>query len=118
MMNHHITNTKYEKERTTLIFFESFNVPYFYSCPNQLLGLYSSGRINGIVVDSGHTFNTVVPVFEGSSLNYAHLSSRLAGELLTEKIKEKFDLNDQIATNLKERYLRCELAIDELNEEE
>jgi len=50
----------------TQMFFESFNVPFYYSVPNTLLTLYSSGRINGIVVESGHNQTTVVPVFEGS----------------------------------------------------
>lgn len=35
------------------------------------MGLYSSGRVNGVVVDSGHGNTTIVPVYEGASINFA-----------------------------------------------
>lgn len=53
------------------MFFESFNVPYFYMTPDSLLSLYSSGKTTGTVIDSGHNKTSIVPIVEGSIIHSA-----------------------------------------------
>lgn len=68
----------------TQIMFEIFNVPSFYISQQAVLSLYSSGRTNGIVLDSGQSVTHAVPVYEGYSLPHAISKSSLAGNDLTE----------------------------------
>jgi len=59
------------KEKTAQIFFETYSVPGFYCYLNTLLALYASGKTTGLVIDSGEEVTSVMPIFEGSSVNYA-----------------------------------------------
>ena len=45
--------------------FEKFDVPAFYTCPQEVLSLYASDLTTGIVVDCGYTTSHIIPVYEG-----------------------------------------------------
>ena len=51
-----------DKERQCQIFFENFNVPAFYQAHLAPLTLYSSGRMTGCTIDSGHGMTHSMPV--------------------------------------------------------
>ena len=62
--------------------FEKYNVPAFYLVKNAVLAAFANGRSTGIVVDSGATHTSAVPVYDGYVLSqgkqfklrlYAHL---------------------------------------------
>ena len=61
-------NQNSNRERMTQIMFETFNVPLMYVSISAVLGLYSTGRSTGLVVDSGSEVTHVVPVYEGHSI--------------------------------------------------
>jgi actin-related protein len=61
------------------IMFETFNAPAVYVTNQSLLSLYASGRINGLVVQSGEGVTHAVPVYGGYVLPRARLSLNLAG---------------------------------------
>lgn len=63
----------------TQIVFEMFNTPAYYVSMTSVLALYASGRVTGIVVDSGHGVTHVVPIFEGFALPHAISRVDLAG---------------------------------------
>eukprot|EP01083_Nonionella_stella_P048485 129577_1 len=59
---------KLQREKTTQIMFESFNVPKFYLVSTSLLACYSQGHSTGVVLESGDGGTTVSPIFEGYAL--------------------------------------------------
>lgn len=93
--------------------FEKYNVPAFYLVKNAVLAAFANGRSTGIVVDSGSTHTSAVPVYDGyvlsqgkiypalckmSLLNiYAFLGivkSPLGGDFLTMQCKQLLDSKD------------------------
>lgn len=49
--------------------FEKYNVPAFYLVKNAVLAAFANGRSTGIVVDSGSTHTSAVPVYDGYVLS-------------------------------------------------
>ena len=82
-------NPKANKERTTQIMFETFNTPALYISVSSVLSLYGSGRITGVVLESGHTVSHTVPVYGGYVLPHAVQRFDFAGCHLTDYLAEK-----------------------------
>ncbi|CAD8202907.1 unnamed protein product [Paramecium octaurelia] len=77
-------NPKANREKMIQIMFETFNVPSFYVSNQAVLALHASGRITGIVLDSGFGVTHTVPIYEGYSFSHAIHRSDLAGRYCTE----------------------------------
>lgn len=87
------------KERMTLIFFESFNVPGFL-CTNQpLLSLYGTGKTQGLVVESGEQITSVISINEGITVKNANVVSNIGG----------YDVNKYLQRLLKERQITLDI---------
>ncbi|XP_074034671.1 actin-5 [Leptinotarsa decemlineata] len=112
-------NPKSTRAKMTQVMFESFNIPAMYLLNQAVLSLYASGRMTGIVLDSGHGVSQIVPITEGYVIPNAHFSSNLAGGNLTEYLTKilsdrgyNFNAMDQkeIVQKLKENI--CYVPID------
>lgn len=110
LVNYYSNSNKYTKEKQTQIFFENFNVSNYFAISNSVLVLYSSGRVNGLVVDSGHAVTSVVPVIDGTAHYYNQSVSNYAGNDITE-----FFVNSNLpikilSQEIKEKY--CRISLD------
>lgn len=112
-------NPRTNREKMTEIAFERFKVPAFYIAIQAVLSLYASGRMTGIVLDSGDGVTHVVPVYEGYSVSQAALRIDFAGRDLTSYLGRLLASNGQnfntsaemeIVKNMKETL--CYVALD------
>lgn len=58
-------NKKDRREQLTEIMFEKYNVPAFFLVKNAVLSAFANGRSTGLVVDSGATHTSAIPVHDG-----------------------------------------------------
>lgn len=85
--------SKVNKERTALIFFEDYNCPGIYGTSHGLLALYGSGKTTGLVIDSGEDVTNVMPIQDGYLINHAYGMIEIGGsdvnEYLLNMLKNK-----------------------------
>ena len=70
--------------------FEKYNVPAFFLCKNAVLSAFANGRSTGLVIDSGATHTSAVPVHDGFVLQQAVVRSPLAGDFISRQCLEFF----------------------------
>ncbi|KAJ5071232.1 actin-7-related [Anaeramoeba ignava] len=76
-------NPKNQRELTTQIMFETFNVPSFYMANQGILPLYSTGKTTGISVNIGDGVSFTYPVYNSHSLSHCMIKSSFAGKDIT-----------------------------------
>ena len=81
-------NTKAKREKLTEIMFEKYNTPAFFLSKNAVLAAFANGRSTGVVVDSGATHTSAIPVTDGYVLQQAVVKSPLGGDFLTMQCKQ------------------------------
>jgi actin-related protein len=89
MLSEVAMNPKENREKMAQIIFETFNIHGLYIEIQPVLSLYSVGKLNGLVADSGEGITQIVPVFDGFSLPHAINKIDLAGKDITNYILEK-----------------------------
>jgi len=99
--------------------FEGFSVPAFYVQIQAVLSLFASGRMAGLVLDSGSDVTHTVPIYEGFSFPHAVNRLDLAGRDLTEGLVRLLierghtfatTLNKEVVQDIKEQL--CYVALD------
>ncbi|PIA14306.1 actin-2 [Coemansia reversa NRRL 1564] len=117
-------NPSANREQAAQVFFETFNVPAFYTSIQAVLSLYASGRTTGVVLDAGDGVSHAVPVFEGYALPHAIRRIDVAGRDITEYLqvllqKAGHDFitsaEKEIVRQIKEKI--CYVALDAAKEE-
>ncbi|EFJ51985.1 actin-like protein [Volvox carteri f. nagariensis] len=79
-------NPKNNREKTTEIMMETFQVPALYVAIQAVLSLYASGRTTGMVLDIGDGVSHAVPVYEGFSMPHAIRRLDVAGRDVTQHL--------------------------------
>jgi len=90
-------NTKEAREQTAKLFFEHYKVPAFQIIKAPVLALFSQNRHSGLVIDIGHAYTSVVPVYEGNIVKQAITRSPFAGQFLTDRCKEWLNRKEEWA---------------------
>jgi actin-related protein len=107
------------REKMAQIMFEVFEVPYFYMSIQSVFSLYASGRTTGVVVDSGYSVTSTVPIYEGFALPHGIMRLPIAGRdlnaFLLKTLQERgctfpADNIDATITGIKQKY--CYIASD------
>ncbi|KAL1140768.1 hypothetical protein AAG570_000698 [Ranatra chinensis] len=87
-------NARAKREKLTELMFEKYNVPAFFLVKNAVLAAFANGRATGLVVDSGATHTSAVPVQDGFVLTQAIAKSPLGGDYITMQCKQYLQEND------------------------
>jgi actin-related protein len=96
LMSEPAWNVRAKREKLTEIIFEKYNSPAFFLCKNAVLSAFANGRSTGLVLDSGATHTTAVPVYDGYVLQQAIVKSPLAGDFVSmecRKLMEEFKID-------------------------
>ncbi|CAH0554589.1 unnamed protein product [Brassicogethes aeneus] len=84
-------NQRQKREKLTEIMFEKYKVPAFFLVKNAALAAFANGRATALVIDSGATHTTAVPVLDGYVLTNAVVKSPLGGDYLVIRSKEMLE---------------------------
>lgn len=71
--------------------FEKYNIPAFFLCKNAVLTAFANGRSTGLVIDSGASQTSAIPVHDGYVLQQAIVKSPLAGDFITAQCRQMFE---------------------------
>lgn len=112
LTSYYNNTNKQTKEKTMQIFFESFNVPFYYTSANALLTLYSSGKLNGIVLDSGDQITSVIPFYDGGPVSYAQVNNNFGGDNITQYLSSLLKVDSYQARDIKEKYCRISMDVE------
>lgn len=74
--------------------FEKYNVPAYFLVKNAVLAAFANGRATGIVVDSGATHTSAVPVQDGFVLTQAIVKSPLGGDYISMQCRQYLTDNE------------------------
>ncbi|KAK1439412.1 hypothetical protein QVD17_05230 [Tagetes erecta] len=96
-------SSKANREKTTQIMFETFNVPAMYLAMQPVLTLYASGRVTGMVLDCGDGVSHAVPLYEGSPVPRAIHRIDLGGRDLTDNLMKILTGRGYLFTTIPER---------------
>ncbi|EAL62687.1 hypothetical protein DDB_G0289511 [Dictyostelium discoideum AX4] len=101
-------NPEENREKMAQIMFETFKTPAIYVENQAVFSIYNSGRMTGIVLDSGDSASHVVPVYEGLALPLATSSLGFAGCDLTDQMSLLlndlgYNLEREIVRDIKEK---------------
>jgi len=77
------------------LIFEQYGVPAFFLVKNAVLAAFANGRTSGLIIDSGATHTSAVPVYDGYCLTNAIVRSPIGGDFIVDQCRKMID-NDQI----------------------
>lgn len=81
-------NIRAKREKLVELMFEKYNVPATFLGKNAILAAFSCGRSTGIVVDSGATHTSAVPVHDGYVIPSAIVKSPLGGDFISMQCRQ------------------------------
>lgn len=81
-------NKKEKREHLTELMFEKYNCPAFFLVKNAVLAAFANGRSTGLVIDSGASHTSAIPVHDGYVLQHAIVKSPLGANFLTQQCRQ------------------------------
>ncbi|XP_065197504.1 actin-like protein 6B [Sycon ciliatum] len=91
-------NTRAKREKITEIMFERYNIPAFYLCKTAVLTAFANGRSTALIVDSGASQTSAVPVHDGYVLEKGVVRVPLGGDFLSAQVRSLLEekMNQEI----------------------
>ncbi|KAH6571401.1 hypothetical protein BASA50_003766 [Batrachochytrium salamandrivorans] len=80
-------NPRDKREKLCEIAFEKYNVPGFYLGRSAVLSAFAAGKSSALVVDSGSSCTSVVPVHDGYVLKKGIRKASLGGDFVSDQIR-------------------------------
>ncbi|XP_017477415.1 PREDICTED: actin-like protein 6A [Rhagoletis zephyria] len=84
-------NARSKREKLCELMFEKYGIPAFFLCKNAVLAAFANGRATGVILDSGASHTSAIPVHDGYVMQQAIVKSPLAGDFVTNQCKQYFD---------------------------
>ena len=84
-------NVRAKREKLTELMFEKYNTPAFFMCKSAMLTAFANSRSTGLVIDSGATQTSALPVHDGYVRQQAIVKSPLAGDFITAQCRQMFE---------------------------
>lgn len=81
-------NVRAKREKITELMFEKYKVPAFFLAKNAMLAAFANGRSTGLVLDSGASHTSAVPVQDGYVLQQAIVRQPFGGDYMTQLCKQ------------------------------
>ncbi|KAL4097230.1 hypothetical protein QTP88_022036 [Uroleucon formosanum] len=81
-------NIRSKREKLVELMFEKYNVPATFLGKNAVLAAFSCGRSTGIVIDSGATHTSAIPVHDGYVIPSAIVKSPLGGDFISMQCRQ------------------------------
>ncbi|EFP07240.1 hypothetical protein CRE_13514 [Caenorhabditis remanei] len=79
-------NDRGRREKLTELMFEKFQVPAYYLSKNVVLSCFAQCRTHGLMVDSGASQTSVVPVFDGYAVTHAVVKCPIGGDVIADQL--------------------------------
>jgi actin len=79
-------NTKNNRTKMAEYMFEKFKVKSFQVMNTAALSMYSTGKVSGLIAESGEALTYTVPIFEGYALPHAMVKLEVAGQDITKSL--------------------------------
>ena len=86
-------NLKSEREKLVELMFEKYRVPAFFLMKNAVLSAFANGRSTALVIDSGATHTTAVPVLDGHVITQAIVKSPIGGDVIVKHARNLLEKN-------------------------
>lgn len=93
LMTEPIWNVKNKREHLTELVFEKYNVPAFFMVKNAVAAAFAHGRCTGLVIDSGASHTSVVPIYNGFTLHRSYIKSCVGGDYLRYECRKLLEKN-------------------------
>lgn len=84
-------NIRAKREKITELMFEKYKVPAFFLVKNAMLAAFANGRSTGLVLDSGASHTSAVPVQDGYVLQQAIVRQPFGGDYITQLCRQYFE---------------------------
>lgn len=94
LMTEPIWNLKSKRERLTELMFEKYSVPAYYLVKNAVAAAFAHGRYTGLIIDSGASHTSVIPILNGFVLYRCYMKSCVGGNFLREECKKLLEKNN------------------------
>lgn len=88
LMSESPSNLRPKREKLMELMFEKYNVPAFFLVKNAVLSALANGRVTALVVDSGATHTSAIPVHDGYVLSHAIVKTPLGGDYITTQCRQ------------------------------
>ncbi|KAI1289365.1 Actin-like protein 6A [Halotydeus destructor] len=91
LMSEAAWNIRQKREKITEIMFEKYDIPAFFLVKNAVLAAFANGRPTGLVLDSGSSQTSAIPVHDGFVIQQAIVKSPLAGDYITAQCRNMLE---------------------------